>query len=822
METSDSPEVLPTGPRDGGRGRRQVSPVWWTSDDSSVVVSGLEDGLDDEPASRDDTKENKAAQQEQSVPTDSFDSSFYTAGSEPDRISFENRLRRQPSATCLSAQFVESGRCSNHESHEAGAVNEQTIRPTVATQDDTDRTNNRTLRSCQLAADMNQPELVKICSGSRRVSAQTATTVLETGMREDRDGSTGEQDAHKASAGIFQSTEDLRTRSSIASEESARVERVGIVAASLGPLQHFQAPNLSPQQAEFWNVHPSSTRHESLPLPFGQDLETPHSPSEEQKSPGCVKSFMAKLDSKVKAHTKAKRWSQGQGVMRAEVASRKAQGDHGARIAKISNSRHWREQLGPKEAPRYPDSKVPRRGAIPVHQDQSGHGNNRNQPSEQRQPLASRNPGGRPSGEDFELGEARAVRFSKPGKARLIDIPARKPKPFQIGSAEADLMASAGAMAKSARLPNMRTEDMRRRGAHSSAFDGATEAESLMRDGQPSRARLMAPAAGEDTASPYERHIRGSPKDQEQDARFRQLVRRLETTDAVSNRDAADTSVQELSRTSPAGASVPEQRSALSPANDRWCTGRLEPSILKHKNGYFGLNYNPRIPNNSDSDLASPSKIPAIPTHLPGDSGCPSLISDDGEEPCDLPEAVADEHPRAPTFQELPGISGSPKEEEDASASPNETSSDGSLTLVEISIDESELVSGGESDDLRAEETHANNIRTDNLRHVDFNEQRQVELGLERRRSDELWRYHHCAILRWLINTSDAPGAPGMRHESSDGLDMLMNMGDYQLRLGDQERANMMRRLRCLYERIPLPPAPDEEIQAFLESIGRH
>lgn len=94
METFDSPG-LPTGPKDGGRGRKRMSPVWSTSDDSSVVVSGLENGPDDELVFRDGNKEDKETQQQRSVLVDAFDPSpTCTARSEPGLMSFGNRLRR--------------------------------------------------------------------------------------------------------------------------------------------------------------------------------------------------------------------------------------------------------------------------------------------------------------------------------------------------------------------------------------------------------------------------------------------------------------------------------------------------------------------------------------------------------------------------------------------------------------------------------------------------------------------------------------------------------------------------------------------------------
>lgn len=852
MEPFDGFAIFPTGPRDGGQGRRHVSPVWWSSDESSFAVGGLDEGPADDFVSGDET-EDRTAQQEQSVQTKASNASTtHTAKAEPDTMSCANRLRRQPATVCLYERYLESGGCSNHESREAGAVEQQTISSTAATQDTTEGTNQRSRRSCQLSADMNQPELVKISSGPRRVSAQTLAAMLEAGVWEDRGDNAGQQNAHKANGRTSPSSEDTRTRSSIASEEDIVTAWTGNVAANFGPVQHFKAPNLSPQHAEFLNVHSSSARHESLLLPAGRDISIPRNRTEEQNNLGRLRYIMAKHDSKVKAHIKPKQRSRGQPLMRTETASHQSAKDHSAQLTKISNSRHWREPLGPKEVPRYANSMPLREEEIPAYLLLCGHGNYGGRHSEQRPSLASGSPESRPS-RNFELGQAQAVKFSKPGKASVVKISPHRSTSFDFGSlglAETNLMFSAGAVAKSARRTNVRAEGTRLRGARSSAPEGTIKAESPLQDYRQSRIPRAVPVTGEWTARPYKRQICGSTTDVDRDVRFPELVRRLKANDPVSIEDAAHAHIKELSR--PVASPVPafEQRSTAHRSNYRWTTGGIQPSSWKHKARPFSLDGNAsqsRIANGIDSPLTSPSKIPANPNPPPGNSGCPSLISDDGQEPCDFLEAVADQHARLPILQGQPRT---PRwEKEDSSTALNETSSEfeGSSTLVHISMSANELFSMSDN-----EATHDENIRADEI-HAGVGDSSYTDRGwlsrateafdtalplyydhhdsgcpAQRRgsrrvtgtRPNELSHYGRCAILRWLISTTDAPGTPGMWHESSMGLELLVNAGEYQLRISDDERAGLIRLLNCLSEGVELPPEPSDEVAAFIRSMN--
>lgn len=854
MDPFDGFAIFPTGPRDGGQGRRHVSPVWWSSDESSFAVSGLDEGPADDFVSGDET-EDRTAQQEQSVQTRAPNTAtIHATKIKPGTMSCANRLRRQPAAACLYKRYLESGGCSAHESREAGAVEQQTISSTAATQDTTERTNHRARHSGQLSADMNQPELVKISSGTRRVSAQTLAAMLEAGVWEDRGDNAGQQNFHKANGRTSPSSEDTHagTRSSIASEEDTATAWTGNVTANIGPVQHFEAPNLSPQHAEFLNVHPSRVRHESLRLPARRDISIPHNRTEEQNNLGRLRYIMAKYDSKVKVHIKPKQRSRGQPLVRAETASRQSAKDHSARLTKISNSRHWRGPLGPKEVPRYANSMLLRGEDIPAYLLLRGHGNDGGRQPEQRPPNASGSPEARPSRGHFELGQAEAVRFSKPGKASVVKISPHRSTSFDLGSlglAETNLMFSAGAVAKSARRIDMRAAEITRlRGARSSAPEIIIKPESPLRDYRQSRIPRAVPGMGEHTARPYKQPIGSSSTDIDRDVRFPQLVRRLKTSDPVSNEDPRHDHVQELSRLVPSAAPTFEQRSTVHPSNYRWTTGGIQSSSWKHKARPFSLDGNAsqsRIAKEIDSPLTSPSKVPANPNPPPGNSGCPSLISDDGQEPCDFPEAVADQHARHPILQGQPRT---PRwEKEDTSTALNETSSEGSSTLVRISMNANELFSMSDT-----EATHDENIRADEI-HAGVGDSSYTERGwlfrateafdtplslyydnrdsgfpAQRRggrrvagtRPDELSHYGRCAILRWLISTTDAPGTPGMWHESSMGLELLVNAGEYQLRISDDERAGLIRLLNCLSEGIELPPEPSDEVAAFVRRMS--
>lgn len=849
MEPFEGSAVLPTGPRDGGQGRRHVSPVWWSSDESSFVVSGLDERPPDDFVPGDETEDRTIL--EQSVQTKAPKASpVLTTKPEPDTMGFANRLRRQPAAVCLYERYLESGGCSAHESREAGAVEEQTISSTAATQDTTEWTNYRVRRSFQLSADMNQPQLVKISSGPRRVNAQTLAAMLEAGVWEDRGDNAGQQNVHKANDRTSPGSEDTGTRSSIASEAAVATVWTGNVTANVGPVQQFEAPNLSPQHAEFLNVHSSSVRHESLQLPARQDASTPHNRIVQQNSLDRLRSVMAKFDSKVKAHVKLKQRPRGQAVMRAETASRQVAKDHGGRLAKISNSRHWREPLDPKDVPRYNNGILIRDEDIPAYLLLSGHGKYGGRLSKQPPSRTSSRTEAGPSRGNFQLGQAQAVRFSKPGKASVVKISPHTSSSFDLGSlglVESNLMFSAGAVAKSARRTNMRAAGTRLRGACSSATDGATKPESPLRDYQQSRIPRAVPRTGEHAARPYHRPIDGSSTDRDRDVRFLQLVGRLKTNKPVSNEAAGHTSVRELSRLVPSAAPVFEPRFTVHLPNNRWTTGGIQSSFPKHKARHLSLDGNTsqgRMAHENDPPLTSRSKIPADPNPPPGNSGCPSLISDDGQEPCDFPEAVADQHAGVPILQEPPRTPA--WEKEDTSTALNETSSEGSSTLVHINMNANDLFSMSDTEaihdeNIRADEIHAGvgdsdcterdwlfweTEAFDTPSSVSYNHgssfpaQRRRRRRLAGTRPDELTHYGRCAILRWLISTADAPGTPGMWHESSMGLELLVTTDEFQLRIDDNERARLTRLLNHLSEGVELPPASSDGESAFIRGMN--
>lgn len=853
MEPYHGSWVLPIGPRDGGQGRRQVSPIWWCSDDSSYFVSGLDERLPSDFFDKDEIYYG-TSQEGQSVQMKALNpSTSHTAKAEPDTMGFSNRLRRRAASDCLSAQYLESGGCSSHESHEAGAVEQQTIRPTVATQGTIGGTNHRARRSFLLSHDMNQPELVKISSGLRRDNAQTVAPTLEAGgLWDERDDSTGQQDAHKADGGTDTSTEDACTRSSIASEEATSTVGIGTITTNVGFVQQLEAPNVSPQRAEFLNVHSNGVRHESLLLPARRDLSIHHNRVEEQSNLCRLKSIMTKYDSKVKAHLKVKQRPQRRAMMRPDVASREALIDHGVRLTKIPNSRNRRKPLGPREMPRDSNSMRLRGEEIPAYLLLGANGDDRGRRFEQLPLMASSPSEARPCRGKFEVGQAQAVSFSRPGKASVVKINPQKSKSFDLGAlglVETEILFSAGAVARSARRTNMRTESTRPRSAPSSATDGATDAEPLLRGHPKSRIPRAIPKTAEHTVRAYKPSAAGSQTDMDRDVRFPQLVQRLKTNATLADEDAGRASVQDSSRLVESGLPASEQRSAANPRNDRWTTGRIQSSFPKQEEAIHlslqGDTCQSQIHNEDDSAPISPSKTVANPNPPPGNSGCPSLISDDGQEPFDIPEAVVNEHARIPIFQGPPETSRWQKEGS-VSTAVDETSSEGSSTLVHISANDSGLLSAADTEaihdeNIRADEIHAGVGTSSHSEHnqgslmtraiapaISFHHgnqdsgsdwQRGGGMSTRVPRPDELTLYPLCAILRWLVSTTDAPGTPGMWHESSEGLELFEAADEYELIIDDEIRADLLRMLRCLSGAAELPPDPYAEVWAFIRNM---
>lgn len=833
MEPFDSYAVPPPAFRAGGRGRRNVSPVWWSSDASSFSVSGPDEPPDDKLLARNEYTE-ESLRGDQSVQFVFPNPPVLTTKPEHYAMSFTNRLQRQPAAISLSKQYMESGKCSARESDEAGVVKQQTILPTVATQDSPSRTNHRASRHYLLSADMNQPEVVKISPGSRRASAQTAAATMEAGVCEGIVGCADQWNGHKSNDITCSSTEDVCTRSSILSETTASIKGTGNVAAKIDPVQHFEASTLSPQQAEFLHVHSSRVRHESLQLPSRRDLRDPHIFLEEQHKPGRITSIMAKLDSKVKARVQEKRQIRRQPMLRADTDARQAVGDHGTRPAKLQKLPPWGAPLDPK-ALRGIENMLSQRATVPAHLGHPENGTHGGQPFDQRSADVPGSPRDRPYRGHFVLGQAQAVRMTKPEKARLVGVSPKKSRSFDINSlssAEADLMASAGAVARSSRRSSVRTDGEQSSEASTPDIEATTEPVFPMRGRQQSLPTWAVPGAEEHTPSQSKQPLSEASRNCDQDVRFRQLVQRLDTIIPEPNRDGAHTLIEGASRRNSRQEAAAEQQPEVL---IRCGAGilRKQCPIVPHGLGYFALNKSVKrqTPVDHDSRHTSPSKIPPNGSSQSGNSGCPSLISDDGREPSDFP----DDHAQTATSQNPPGILAWEKEE-DASTSPNGTPSESSFTLVDISMAENELSTRADTSQHQPEENasscsghgwwyrepravasplsfHHGNLPS-RLR-----ERHQGGRRAAGRQPNELTLYAQCAILRWLISTTDAPGTPGMWHESSVWWELVELADEYQLRYDDDVRAEMLRVLRFLSDPEEPTPEPSEEVQAFLQEI---
>lgn len=838
MEPFDSYIIPPPTPRAWTRGRRNVSPVWWSSDESCFSGSGPDGPSDHKLLARNECMED-SSQRGQSVQMKSPDPPVLTTRAEHQAMSFANRLQRQPAVISLSKQYMESGKCRARESDEAGAVEQQTICSTVATQDSPSRTNHRASRHYLLSADMNQLEVVKISPGSRRASAQTAAATLEAGMCEDIVDCAGQRNGHKANDITCSCAEDVCTRSSILSETTASIKGAGDVTAKIDPVQHFEASKLSPQQAEFLNVHSSLVRHESLQLPSRRDLRTPHVYLEEQHKPGRIRSIMAKLDSKVKARVQEKRQIRRQPVLRADTDARQAVGDHGTRPAKLQKLPPWGAPLDPK-ALREIDNMLSQRATVPAHLGHPENGTHGRQPLDQRSANVPGSPRDRPYRGHFVLGQAQAVRMTKPEKARLVGVSPKKSRSFDINSlssAEADLMASAGAVARSSRRSSVRTDVEQSSEASTPDIEATTEPVVPMRGRQQSLPTWAVPGAEGHTPSQPKQPLSEESRDCDQDVRFRQLVQRLDTFIPAPSRDGAHALIEGASRMNSRQEAEAEQQPELIVIRDVGNLRRQQPPFVPDRLGYFALNepVKRKKPVDHGARHTSPSKIPTNPNTQSGNSGCPSLISDDGREPSDFPDDMADDHAQTAISQNPPGILAWEKEE-DASTAPNATPSESSFTLVDISKDENELSSPADTSQHQPGE----NASSCSGHGLGYQESRAVNSPLsfhhgnlpsslrerhrggrrtEGRQPNELNLYAQCAILRWLISTTDAPGAPGMWHESSVWWELLELPDEYQLRYDDDVRAEMLRVLRFLSDPEEPLPEPSQEVQAFIREI---
>ncbi|KAL1868878.1 hypothetical protein Daus18300_005714 [Diaporthe australafricana] len=491
---------------------------------------------------------------------------------------------------------------------------------------------------------MNQPEVLKISSGPRRVSARTAAATTKSGDREDK-------------------------RREVPGSRTGNPKR----------LEHHhdhQDPNSIPQDAESLNVQLSSNFHEQRHQPTVGHRGTTHDHSVDRNDPDRIKPLMTNLNGEIRARGEVKRRFPQQVAGSAKTASLEAlivkdagpafYSDLSRRSQPLEAGKppnHFGSMLSRQPEPAHLLMQMPHTGRDPLFEEQHQLDNGLGQGDENDLPFHDRgNPlrapeelgrilspvsglplpavmagssAMRASRRQFTCGKAREVKIFKPGKASLIRISRGKSRSFSVDSlspAQADLMLTAGAMAKSARQPNKRTEAMRHSGVRGVAFNGPTEAASAERDHQESRTSRV----GLDFEEPRPHNqvigrFSNNPKDE---MRFRKLLQRLKPNVFVSSEEARIAPVQACA------AQVSEQPSVVSFADIQWTTPRS--SSLKHKHGYFDLNDKPTqspVPKDNGSTLTSPHQNSANSHRLSGKSGCPSLISDDGEEPCDLPEA---------------------------------------------------------------------------------------------------------------------------------------------------------------------------------------
>ncbi|KAJ0120803.1 hypothetical protein J7T55_015538 [Diaporthe amygdali] len=820
MGTFDTSKSLLTAGATAEPRRTVVVPIWWISDDNLVVASVAGEPPVEEPTLQDEPDWEMPRQQERSVSTSMISTISDELNSTP--MGGPNRLRRQPSAMDLSTQYSESGQCSRPEFDEAAAINKQTMHTAIATQDNSEKEISGALHHFHLSTDMIQAGLVKISSGPRGVSAQTAATTLESGVHEDINESADDQNVEKVGERTNQNAEDMHSRLVVTSWKTAATKAHGDREANIdiGLEDH----ELSPQYAEFlkfqFNCSPHELRHHFLT----ENHNTPHECTAERS-----KSFMAKLDSDIKARVKVKRQSRGQAVRRVKLASNEALIDQATQPSNLLGSHQHSEPLGPK-GPNYRDSMLLRK-PVPAHILKQYHETSPTPLFEKLPTVAKLPPGFGASQGNFLLGQAQAVRFSKPGKARLVNVARKKPELTYATSLipEEAIMFSAGEMAKSARQPNKRTKAMRHREAHSVTTKGATKRAPAMRVHQQSQILHSGPSTEDPRPRPYKRAIDDTFNDQEQAMRSQKLLRWLKTNDLAIDQSPSKAPVQrpDVSLAAPAS-----EQSPKAPITEYACAIETKgSSLLKHKHGYFGLNDKPtqsRIPDDIGSMLTSSHRSQANPDRHSGKSGCPSLISDHGEEPCDSPEAVPDTEDKI-----WPHHSGTlaAKKEGDILKAANETPSKVNLSRIHINMNKEDSASvdiGG----IRVEK-NGNSISVaewfraptcDSCSNHD-----PADVGFhEPQRDDGKPTDTHgrfslagqCAILRWLICTSDAGEEFAMPHEFSSVEEDVIP-GGLQPRHDDDMRAEMLRMLRWLSDPVDPLPEPSDDISDVLRSIHR-
>ncbi|POS72823.1 hypothetical protein DHEL01_v208781 [Diaporthe helianthi] len=815
MEPFDSYEFLPNPPRGGIQGhRRRVAPVWWntcSSDESSYSISDLVERQNDESIFRDEKMQDLIQYLEAPVQFEVSDPPNLADKTEHQPAKSANPLvlRRRPAMVSLSKQYLESGKCSALGSHETGTAQGQTIHPAVATQESRAKTNYRA-RHRLLPAGTNQPEKIKISSRRRGASAQT---------------NAGQQFGHKTDREIRVGAEDTTSRSSIISEETARTRGVGSVSANIGLVQHSEASKLSPKRAEFLDSHSSSAYDESLLLLPRRNRSSARNRTKEQSKLTHIQPPTGRFDNKFSAPAKDEHKGQRQAAMRVKTGPPQAWDHYDDDLVKLAATSHWGDQSNPHKWLLDADNMLSQRPQASTDIPQLWHGANGRRPLPQRPLLV---PGilveGQPRS-GFVLGQAKAIKLSKPGKPRLINITSKKSWSFSINSLsseEADLMASMGAVARSSRRSSPWTDDEQSHKGASSDIDVAATAPAPAagtvlpkRDVQQSR-----------IPQPIRRGKQGEahlPKQQgdeytrigRQDVRLHQLEQWLDKIDPENNPGARHPAVQGMSLMNRGRGAAPREQSETPIIHDQGLKIKYRPSEPKHKQVRFSLPDQSQRRSPIDDGPARfrqlvrrleanyprytlPSRIPVDTKPKPRDSGCPSLISDDGGEPFDSPGDTAYQFARAQICQGSHTISAWETDKAASAVAPQEAPSNSRFDLFNLSPDDEELVSGEDaSEDHADEDPNDGNGRGRWYREpraaappLPFHDGNLPTRPRERRRvdratamePDEPTLHAKRAILRWVQSTTDAPDAPGVLDESDRWWEPLNPRNTYQQR----------------------------------------
>lgn len=271
-------------------------------------------------------------------------------------------------------------------------------------------------------------------------------------------------------------------------------------------------------------------------------------------------------------------------------------------------------------------------------------------------------------------------------------------------------------------------------------------------------------------------------------------------------------------------------------------------SELEHKQGYLSLDQRRGLIDDGRSrfrqlarrlDTSCPEPTfpwatPVDTTPNPRDSGCPSLVSDDGRESTSSPSDMSYEYARAQIFQGPHRIDGWETDDDAASTvAPHEVPSKSSSDLFDVSTDENELVSEEDTSEDHAHERPGDGNDYGRLHREPeavtspftihqgdlpgrLREQRRGDSRTTATQPDELGLYAKCAILRWMHSTTDAPDTPGMHDESGRWWELLKVKDTYQPRYGDETRVEISRALRFLSGAEEPRPEPSDEAQAVL------